>query len=301
MKKILVTGGSGFVGRALAGYLRDEGYEPLIFSRSGSPSTVVPDSQGLIPAEILAQLCGIVNLAGENIAQRWNAAVKARILASRVDTTGRIVAALRRNRQAGLAVPAVLVSASAVGYYGNRPPGLQTEDSPSGGDFLALVCRQWEQAAWTAADEGVRVVVFRFGIVLGADGGVLSRMARPFRWGVGGVIGDGRQHISWIHRLDLVRALALALDRPDMSGPYNLTSPNPVTMERFMSCLGRALDAASWTRLPGGLVRLVLGEMADELLLADQQVLPRRLVEQGFAFAYPDLDQALADVYRTVP
>ncbi|MDR3565777.1 MAG: TIGR01777 family oxidoreductase [Negativicutes bacterium] len=301
MNKVLVVGGTGFIGKALVSHLREEGYEPLIFSRDGSQlmaNRINPDTDGLIPAEVVANLDGIVNLAGENIGQRWSPAIKDKILASRVDTTQRIVAALRRNRQRGLAVPGVLINASAVGYYQRRSLDSQTEDSPPGEGFLAEVCRQWEEAALAAAAEGVRVAVLRFGIVLGPDGGVLSQMARPFRWGVGGVIGSGRQYLSWIHRKDLVRAVALVLGRTDMAGPYNLTSSGPVPMAEFMRSLGKVLGSPSWTKMPDFMARLALGEMADELLLADQRVVPKRLIEQGFVFSFPEITPALAEIYR---
>jgi len=228
MNKILITGGTGFVGKALVNQLREEGFEPVIFSRSAgkNPGSVIgADDEGLIPSEVLSTLYGIVNLAGENIGQRWTPDVKQRILNSRIDITDRIVTALRRNIKLGLPVPSVLVNASAVGYYGSHPSGIQTEDSPSGQGFLASVCCQWEQSAMTALEAGVRVVIFRFGIVFGPDGGVLSQMARPFKWKMGGVVGSGNEHVSWVHRKDLIRAVSLALNHSDMAGAFNLTQP----------------------------------------------------------------------------
>lgn len=272
MKKILVTGGTGFIGKALVMHLQEIGYTPIVLSRKGiqMPDKLLqPDENGLIPPEILADLYGIVNLAGENIGQRWSSKVKSAILSSRIETTNLIIAALRRNLQMRLSIPSILISASAVGYYGIRPSGIQTESCPPGEDFLASVCRQWEEAAMAAAELGVRVNIFRFGIVLGPDGGVLTQMAAPFKWRVGGVIGSGNQHISWIHRNDLIRALAEPFTNLEMQGVYNLTSPNPVTMSQFMDCLGKTLGSPSWTKVPAFIVKLRFGEMADSLLLAN--------------------------------
>lgn len=301
MKKILVVGGSGFVGKALTDRLKRDGYDPLIFSRGNKPvrdvTVVTPDAQGYIPADVMDALHGIVNLAGETVAQRWTRGVKERILSSRIETTNAVIAALERNRSFQLRCPQVLVNASAVGYYGNSPQGIQTEASPSGAGFLAKVCREWEKSARQAEDLGLRVVILRFGIVLGPDGGVLEQMLKPFNWRVGGVIGDGSQYISWVHREDLTRAASIALGDETMVGPYNLTSPHPVTMDWFMHCLGYAVGRASWTRMPGFVARILFGEMADEILLASQEVLPQRLLQQGFAFSWGELEQALADIF----
>ena len=301
MKKILITGGTGFIGKSLVTRLSAAGYTPVVFSRKGillPDGLIQPTEGGLIPPALLADFYGIVNLAGENIGKRWTPSVKAAILASRIDTTNLIIDSIRQNRRLGLPVPSVLVSASAVGYYGISPSGLQTEQSPAGEDYLADVCRQWEQIAMSAAADGVRVTIFRFGVVLGPDGGILERMAAPFKWRVGGVIGSGRQHISWIHRNDLLQALLLPLTNFEMQGAYNLTSPNPVTMSQFMDCLGSMLGSPSWTKLPGFVVKLAFGEMAESLLLADQQVFPKRLLEQGFVFSFPELSTALAEIYQ---
>lgn len=300
MKKILVTGGTGFIGKVLVPHLKQIGYMPIVLSRKGiqMPDKLIhTDENGLIPAEILADLSGIVNLAGENIGQRWSSKVKSAILSSRITTTNLIVGALRRNLQLHLPIPSILVSASAVGYYGIHPSGIQTEFCPPGEDFLASVCRQWEEAAMSAAEIGVRVNLFRFGIVLGPDGGVLSQMAAPFKWRIGGVIGSGSQHISWIHRNDLIRALSEPFSDLEMQGVYNLTSPNPVTMSQFMTCLGKALGSPSWTKVPAFLAKLLFGEMAESLLLADQQVSPDRLLKQGFHFSFPKLSNALEEIY----
>ena len=300
MKKILVTGGTGFIGKALVARLSAEGYTPVVFSRKGilmSDGLVQPTENGLIPPALLADFYGIVNLAGENIGKRWTPSIKSAILASRIDTTNLIIDSIRQNRRLGLPIPSVLVSASAVGYYGISPSGIQTEQSSAGEDFLADVCRQWEQIAMSAAADGVRVTIFRFGVVLGPDGGILARMATPFKWGVGGVIGSGRQHISWIHRNDLIQALLIPFANVEMHGAYNLTSPNPATMSLFMDCLGSMLGSPSWTKLPGFFAKLILGEMAESLLLADQQVLPQRLLGQGFVFSFPELSTALSEIY----
>jgi uncharacterized protein len=198
-----------------------------------------------------------------------------------------------------LSCPKVLVNASAVGYYGNNNKGLLTEASPSGDGFLAMVCREWEKSARRAETANVRVVIMRFGIVLGPDGGALALMRLPFRFGVGGVIGDGRQFLSWVHREDVARAIVWAVETAGAAGAYNLTSPNPVTMKEFMRCLGRALGWPCWTSLPPFAARLIFGPMADELLLASQQAVPQRLLAEGFAFSYAGPEAALAEIFLT--
>lgn len=301
MKKILVTGASGFIGTPLMAELSKNGYIPIAFTRLGIelPEGMVPlNPQGLIPPEVLADFYAIINLAGENIGNRWTAARKTAILSSRLNTTNCIVNSLRQNHRIDMPVPSILISTSAIGYYGISPSGIQTEDSPAGKDFLADVCQTWEQAAMAAQASGLQVVIFRFGMVLGRDGGALSRMAFPFTWHLGGIIGSGQQYISWIHQKDLLRALQLPLNS-NMQGIYNLTSPNPIKMSQFMNCLGSILHSPCWTKLPAWLAKFLGGEMAEALLLANQKVRPQRLLEQGFVFDFPELAAALTEIYAT--
>ncbi len=231
-----------------------------------------------------------MNLAGASIARwPWTSAHKRRILESRVRSTSLLaetVAALPRK-------PRVFVSASGVGYYGNRGDEVLRETSAGGSGFLAGVCRAWESAAAPADDAGIRLATLRFGMVLSGVGGALPVMARPFRFGLGGILGDGRQYMSWISIEDLVHAIVHAIDREDLSGPINAVSPEPVTNAEFTAALGRALHRPTPFPVPAFALRALLGEMADELLLSSQRVEPARLLASGFSHRHPNLEEAL--------
>ncbi len=300
--KVIITGGTGFIGAALTKKLIKIGEHPWIISRGGKSvpgAQFVPlDSQGLLPEELLSKTQVIINLAGESVGQYWHKDVKERILNSRLSITNNLVNSLARNQALGLSYPRLLISASAIGYYGTTAQWVQTETSPSGTGFLASVCRQWEEASLRAQTNGVRVVIFRFGHVLGPGGGVLQGMSLPFRWGVGGNIGSGQQFISWIHLDDLLQLLLLPIQNEQMNGIYNATTTQPVTMKAFMQELGKALDRPSWTNLPAWAARLFMGEMAKELLLPSQQVLPERLTKLGYSFLFPKLSSALQNIYQ---
>lgn len=234
-----------------------------------------------------------VHLAGENIAAgRWTRARKARIRDSRVKVTRRLCESL-----AGLSQPPkVLVSASAVGYYGDRGEEVLTEESPAGMGFLSEVCRGWEAACEPAVQKGIRVVNLRTGMVLSAAGGVLPRMLLPFRMGLGGRIGSGRQFMSWIDLDDLVGVIFHALTCDTLAGPVNAVAPNPVINLEFTRTLGRVLRRPTFFCVPAWALRLALGEMADELLLASARVAPARLAASGYVFRYPELEGALRHV-----
>ncbi len=295
MKQILVTGSGGFIGKELFRFLNQSQFKLIPLSHQDIAA--YQNRNELFPAKELAGIDGIINLAGVSISQRWNEKNKARILESRLNTTRFLVDSLQHAKDVQLPVPSVFINASGIGYYGISPAGIQTEESPSGTDFLASVCQQWEQAALHAERLGIRTVIGRFGVVLGTSGGALPRMALPFHWGVGGTIGDGNQHLSWIHLQDLLQVLQLTLNSSSLKGAYNLTSPHPVPMRQFAASLGKQLKKPAWTRLPGTAAKLLLGEMAEAILLADQQVLPQRLLAEGFQFQFPDLASALADLY----
>jgi uncharacterized protein (TIGR01777 family) len=299
--EVFITGGSGFVGRALCQGLLAQGHGVTVLSRSSQAAQRLPPGVVLClgdpglpgPWQDQAARCqGFINLAGASIFERWSVEHKRLILESRVNSTRHLVQAL--GRRAGTE-PAILVSASAVGYYGFRGDEELDEDSPAGDDFLARVCQQWETQALEAENLGARVVRARFGIVLGDKGGALEKMLPLFRLGLGGVLGSGRQWFSWIHQRDLVNALLLCLCNPQARGAVNCTAPQPVTNRDLAKALGRALHRPAFLPVPGLAVELALGEFGS-VLLEGQRVLPRRLTALGFGFAFPLLDQALADL-----
>jgi uncharacterized protein (TIGR01777 family) len=235
----------------------------------------------------------VVHLAGENIAAgRWTESVKERIRKSRVDGTQLLSRALARLKQP----PRAVVQASAVGFYGNRGDESLTESSPRGQGFLPAVCVAWEAAAEPAEKQGIRVVFLRFGVILSRKGGALKKMLLPFRLGVGGVIGDGSQYMSWITLDDAVAAIQHALSTEGLRGPVNVVSPQPVTNRGFTRTLGRALGRPTVFPMPAFAARLAFGEMADALLLSSQRVLPDRLLGSGYSFRHPDLEPALRHV-----
>ena len=248
-----------------------------------------PDA-GQIDAAELNGIDAVVHLSGENVAgQRWSADFKRRILESRSRGTRLLAKTL-----AGLGMkPSVLVSASATGFYGNRGDELVDESSPSGNGFLAEVCREWEAAAAPARDAGIRVVNLRIGPALSPNGGALAKMLPPFRMGVGGVIGSGRQFVSWIALDDLVSTIQFALETESLSGPVNAVAPGAVTNCEFTKTLGRVLGRPTIFPMPAFAARLAFGEMADEMLLGGVRVAPRALTAAGFSFAYPQLEPAL--------
>lgn len=292
---VLLTGGTGFIGKMLANRLRAAGYTILYFSHSRAVEgeQVMLDSTGLIPVEQMKNVIGIINLAGETISQRWTPEAKGKIRSSRINITNCIVGSLERMYIQGVALPEVMISTSAVGFYGPCPGGIITEDFPGGSGFLAAVCQEWETAAARVKKLGVRLVITRLGIVLAADGGMLARMYKPFLLGVGGIIGNGQQYISWIHREDVLAIVLLALRERKMEGVYNLTSPNPVTMQQLAENLGAVLRRPNWTSLPGWFVRLLFGEMAEEVLLANQNIMPMRIQKQQYTFLYSQIEPAL--------
>jgi hypothetical protein len=248
-----------------------------------------PES-GSLDAALVEAHDAFVHLAGENLAAgRWTRARKARIRDSRVKVTRRLCESLARLSQP----PKVLVSASAVGYYGDRGEEVLTEESPSGAGFLAQVCREWEAACGPAVQKGIRVVNLRTGMVLSAAGGVLQRMLPLFRRGLGGRVESGRQYLSWIALDDLVGVIVHALTCDKLAGPVNAVAPNPVTNLEFTKVLGRVLRRPTFLAVPAWALRLALGQMVDELVLVSTRVAPVRLAATGFVFRYPELEGAL--------
>lgn len=290
--RVIVSGGSGLIGTALIRELGAAGHDltQLVRDRPVDGRIVWNPLEGRLDASAINGADVLVHLSGEGVASgRWTAAKKQSIRDSRVKSTKLLADTIRRVENP----PATWLCASAIGYYGNRGDDWIEEDSAPGTGFLADVCREWEEAAASAADAGVRVVNLRFAVVLSPDGGAFRQMMTAFKLGAGGVIGSGKQYISWITLEDAVRAVLHVLENPFVSGPVNLSSPNPVTNRELTKALGRALRRPTILPLPAALARLVFGEMADEMFLASTRVRPRKLVESGFSFNQPNLDAAL--------
>lgn len=292
--KVLIAGGSGFIGMALTAALKARGDGVRMLTRfpdcaAGGYEAVGWDGKS-VPPGALDGADAVVNLAGESIAGgRWTPERKLALIRSRVDGTRALVAAMACAPRK----PRVLVNASAVGYYGLRPAGDCPEDAPQGADFLAALCGQWEREAVAAEKLGVRVVRARTSLVLGRGGGALEKMRLPFKLGLGGPLGDGTQPFPWIHLEDEVGAILFALDTPSLSGPVNLVAPQAATNAQFTAALGRAFHRPAVLRVPAFALRLALGELA-EALLGGQRAVPRRLQEAGYRFKHPTLDGALA-------
>lgn len=291
--RVLITGSSGMIGTALVSLLTTGGHSVTrLVRRQPRPDAneaFWDPATGSIDAAGLEGHDAVVHLAGEELVGRWTAAKKQRILDSRVRGTRLLVESIASLSQP----PRVLVSASAVGYYGDRGAEVLTEESPSGSAFLSEVCRQWEAATQPASEKGIRVVNARMGIVLTPAGGALAKMLLPYRMGVGGVVGSGQQYWSWISLDDVITAIYHVLATDSLSGPVNIVSPNPVTNEEFTRTLGKVLGRPTIFPLPAFAARAVFGELADEMLLASARVLPARLTESGYSFRHPQLEGAL--------
>ncbi len=292
---VLISGASGLIGRALVPALRARGIEPrLLVRRAPSGPHEIPwdPAQGRLDASALAGGDAIVNLAGRSLAGRWTAQVKSAMVDSRVRATRLLVEAAG----AMPAPPSVLVSASAIGFYGDRGDEVLTEVSSPGTGFLADLARAWEGEARRAAEFGVRVVLARFGLVMGRGGGALGPLLPLFRCGLGGPLGGGRQWWSWIHLDDVVAAIITALEAPALTGPINVAGPAPVTNREFTRALAASLRRPAILPAPAFALRLVLGEMADEMILGSQRVIPARLQAAGFTFRWPELGPALQNL-----
>jgi uncharacterized protein (TIGR01777 family) len=290
--KIVVAGGTGFIGEPLVRRLIVRGNDVAVLTRNPAK---VRSGRAVPWSGVVGEVAGaevVVNLAGENVgAGRWTAEQKRRILDSRVGSTRELVEAMRSNPLQRR----TFISPSAVGYYGPRGDELLDESAPPGEGFLADVVRQWEEEA-RGAEKIARVALLRFGVVLAGEGGALQKMMLPFRLGVGGPIGNGRQWMSWVDREDVLRAIEWAIDRPEVRGVYNITAPNPVMNRDFARALGRALRRPAVLPTPAFVLRLIFGQMADEVLLSGQRVAPARATIEGFAFEYPTIDAALRHV-----
>lgn len=278
--RIAIGGANGFLGRPLAAALAAGGHAVVALARGST--------DGIDGCDV------VVNLGGESIAgRRWSSAQKRRILDSRVQTTRAIAEAIR----AAARPPRVFVSGSAVGYYGARGDETVDEQSAAGDDFLARVCTAWEDEARRAADR-TRVVCIRTGLALERDGGALRQMLPPFWFGVGGPVGSGRQYWPWIHRDDWIALVRWAIETPQVEGPLNATAPAPVTNKEFAAALGRALHRPAFVPTPAFALKLLLGEMAEALLLSGQRAVPAKAERLGFAFRYSQIDDALRAIFQ---
>lgn len=310
--RVVVTGGTGLIGTALCRRLVEDGHEVVVLTRragvavaagvravpwTAEPVAATGDGEpgGSRPTwwEAVDGADVAVNLAGESIAaRRWSPAQKERILQSRLRATRALVQAMEAARRP----PRLLLSGSAVGYYGPRGDEVVTEAGGPGADFLSQVCVAWEGEARRAEALGARVAVLRTGLVLAREGGALPRLVLPFRLFAGGPLGSGRQWMPWIHVDDLVDLIVFLAGREETAGPYNGTAPEPVTNREFARILGRVLGRPAWLPAPAPAMRLVLGEMADALLLSGQRAVPERALAAGFRFRHPELEAALRDL-----
>lgn len=288
--RITVTGASGRVGRHLVARLRERGDDVTLLSRSPERGVQWDPMTERAPANGLRGRDAVVHLAGEDVAQRWSDATKERIARSRELGTRNLVATLAALDEADR--PRVLVSGSASGYYGPHGDEVVDETSPAGNDFLAGVCVAWEREAQEAQAAGLRVVRIRTGIVLDKEGGALAKMLPPFRMGVGGPVAGGRQWMPWIHLDDEVGILLAAIDGEDWAGPINASAPDPVTNKDFSRALGKALHRPAVAPVPALAIRALYGEMA-QIVTGGVRMVPGRATELGYAFAHPDLDEAL--------
>lgn len=301
--KLVVAGGTGFIGTALLETLARQGHALVLLTRSPSTARAPgatalfwqPGSPGAwenVLPEALDGADGVINLAGEPIAgKRWSEAQKQRLRASRLEPTRALVGAIGKLKRK----PGFLLNASAVGYYGPRGGEAVTEADGPGGDFLAGLCRDWEAEAMKAEAHGLRVVRLRTGVVLGNGGGALAKMAPPFRFYIGGPLGSGAQWMPWIHLEDEVGLIRFLSENPAARGAVNATAPNPVTMKEFAKALGKALHRPAWAPVPAFALRLMLGEMA-EMLLTGQRALPAAAERLGYPFRHPALPEALKNI-----
>jgi uncharacterized protein len=308
--RIVIAGGTGFLGSPLAEVYAEEGHDVRVLTRGLAPGqsrhepgtgmpgiTSVgwsPDGQSGPWAEAIDGADAVVNLAGESIAgKRWSPQRKAALRDSRIIPTRSLVAAIA----AVASPPPVFISGSGAGYYGNARDEIRTEDSPPGDDFLAHMAVDWEAEARKAESPRTRVVLLRTGIVLERSGGALKEMLRPFRFFVGGPMGSGRQYMPWIHRIDWIEMVRWIVETPEVTGPVNVTAPEPVTNRRFARALGRALRRPGFVPAPGFVLRLVAGEMATPLLLQGQRAIPAKARALRFHFRYPTIDQAFRGIF----
>lgn len=299
-KHILLTGGSGFIGQQLVPTLLSAGHTITVFTRNPKKTsaifqqqvTTIDNLEGLSADD---HFDAVINLAGEGIGdRRWTDSVKQQLRDSRLLTTASLVEYFKRANQK----PAVFISGSAIGVYGLHGDEKLDEQASGDDSFSSKLCRDWEAQAAEAEALGIRCCYLRTGVVLGKNGGALSKMLPPFKMALGGPMGSGQQWMSWVHMDDLANAIVYALETPSINGPINGTAPNPVTNKAFSKALGAALNRPALIPMPAFVLKLMMGEMAEELLLSGQRVVPAKLTRSGFEFKYPQLDDALRDIIQ---
>ncbi len=298
--KYLITGGTGFVGRHLSNFLLKRGHEVIAVGLRATPEIAQQETFRYISADTsqpgdwqdaVNEADAVYNLAGKTIFKRWTESYKQLIYDSRILTTRNIVDALPKNKQI------TLCSTSAVGYYGNRNDETLTEDSTGGDDFLARVGFDWEGEAFKAEEKGIRVVMARFGIVLGKDGGAMAKMMPAFKSFTGGPLGSGMQWFPWIHMADILSALMFIVENRDIKGPVNFTAPNPIRNRELAKTLGKVLKRPAFLSVPGFMIRLAMGEFGNTLL-ASQRAVPEKLLKHGFTFRFAELEDAIRDIVK---
>ncbi len=294
--RVLVSGASGPIGSALLPSLKTQGFTVtrLVRNAATGPDQIVWDPSRPVSPDMVSGFDAVIHLSGESIVGRWTGAKKRRITESRVQGTGHLAEALAKAPQR----PRVFISASAVGYYGSRGDEILREESPSGDGFTAEVCRLWEGATQSAAAAGIRTAQMRFGVVMSADGGALPKMLPPFRLGLGGRLGSGRQWSSWVSVDDVVGAIHHVLNHDTLQGAVNTVSPNPVTNAEFTSTLASVLHRPAIFPMPAFAVKLIFGEMGEELFLGSLRVEPAKLAASGYQFKHPGLKNALKDILQ---
>lgn len=300
--RVIITGGTGLIGKALAARLAIVGHEPIVLTRdpekaerdlpAGVRAAGWDGKTGAGCSQLIDAGTTIVHLAGAGVAdERWTPSRKREIRDSRVVSGGAVLAAIRE----APAKPRALLQSSAVGYYGPRGDETVDENEPPGTTFLAKVCVEWEESTRAVEEQGIRRALLRTGLVLTPEGGALGKMLLPAKFGANGPLGSGRQGFPWIHLEDEIEAIRFLIDREDAAGPFNLTAPNPPTQAEFARALGRVIHRPSFLPAPAFALRLALGEMAD-MLLSGHRVVPKRLLELGYKFRFPDLEGALKDL-----
>jgi len=303
--RIVIIGGTGFIGRKLVTSLQQEEYDLTVVTRNADKARENMGDHAEFCQwdgeneetldKIFSDAYAVINLSGENIGgKRWTKSQKQKITESRVNSAKAIVKAINQVETK----PGVFIQASAIGYYGSDFKAEKTEKSGKGKGFLSDVSQKWENAT-RDLDHSVRLVLLRTGVVIGPGGGALNVMEKPFKLGFGGHFGLGRQWLSWIHIDDIAKAIQFLLENKDAEGVHNLTAPNPEKMKDFAKELGRTLKTRSWFHVPSPLIRLVMGQMGEEMLLSSQKVIPMRLLEEGYSFQFTDLRSALTSIYNS--